>query len=147
MEPQFVSPNFESAPTPEQAPVLPTPETAPNVSSNPEAPLDTPEQGKAAEQLAVDHQGGAPLPAVPDPATTPVVVPSTDDQAQDATIVATTPASARDEDTIEKEWIAKVKSVISSTADDPHKQQSMASRLMADYVLKRYGRKIGEAGE
>lgn len=139
MEPQFASPEFQNGHSPENAPALPNLEVGPNVLPTPEAPIQTPEQGKGAEQLMVDHQGGS-MPVVQQPTALPAV----DDQVQDATVVSTTPATARDEDVIEKEWIAKVKSVISSTSDDPYKQQSMMSRLMADYVLKRYGRKIGE---
>lgn len=142
MEPQIGSPEFQNGHSPEDAPVLPTPEVGPNTLTTPEAPLSSPESAKNAEQLSVDHQGVA-MPVVQQPAATPVP----DNQVQDATVTSTTPTTAKDEDTIEKEWISKVKSVISSTSDDPHKQQSMVSRLVADYVLKRYGRKIGEAEE
>lgn len=139
MEPQIASPEFQNGRSPEDAPALTNPEIGPNTAPTPEAPLTSPEQAKNAEQLSVDHHGVA-SPIVQQPTT----AVTTDDQIQDGTVTSTTPTTARDEDTIEKEWISRVKKVISSTSDDPHKQQSMASRLMADYVLKRYGRKIGE---
>jgi hypothetical protein len=150
MEPQYTGQNFETAAPAEKAPESVTPENSPNLPPSPEASIQTPEQAKSAEHLAVEHQGGAPMlpatqqPAVPQPVTDDV---SADDQAQDATVVATTPATAADNDTIEKEWIDKVKKVISSTANDPHRQQKYASQLMTNYVLKRYGRKIGETDE
>lgn len=140
MEPQLATPEFQNGSSSENEPVLPNFEVVPNVLPNPEAPIVTPEQGKNAEQLSVDHQGFA-APIVQQQS---VALPTTDGQTQGATVTSVTPPVARDEDVIEKEWISKVKSVISSTSDDPHKQQSMMSRLMADYVLKRYDRKIGE---
>jgi hypothetical protein len=147
MEPQYPGQSFEAVSAPERMPEPITPENSPNIPTSPEAPIQSPEQAKSVERLAIDHQGNAPmLPVTPQPAIVQPVADdaSSDGQVQDATVIATTPATASDNDTIEKEWIDKVKSVISSTASDPHRQQKYASQLMANYILKRYGRKIGE---
>lgn len=63
---------------------------------------------------------------------------------QDST-VNTIPETATDGDRIDQEWVNKVKEVISQTSEDPNAQQREISRLMAEYVLKRFGRQVGEA--
>lgn len=142
MEPQFVSPEFQTDHPEVGESVLSNPNVGFDASPSPEALIASPEQAKNMEQLSVDHHGAA-APLVQQPVALPVV---DNTQTQAAVVTSTTPATARDEDIIEKEWVSKVKSIISSTPNDPHKQQSMMSRLMADYILKRYGRKIGETG-
>jgi hypothetical protein len=149
MEPQqLTQPNYQPGNLPNSAPG--GVEGAPNLPPTPEAPIQSPERSGSPEQLAVDHQTGTPVLPTDQQSTVPQPVvndAATDDQAKDAAVLATTPTAAADNDTIEKEWIEKVKKVISGTADDPHKQQKYASQLMANYILKRYGRKIGEAEE
>jgi hypothetical protein len=144
MEPQY-SPNTTPGFTPEQQPTPVTPEQLPDVLPTPEAPITSPERSASAEHLAVDHIGqttvAVPTQPVTDEPATAQPLPSIGKVTTDDATV--TPHTAADNDTIEKEWIAKVKQVISSTSNDPHAQQSEASRLMADYVLKRFGRKIG----
>ena len=138
MEPQLASPESLSGNPPEGVPDSFNHEQLPTSS---ESLIESPEHSKSAEQLLINHQGPT-APIVQQQAAIPV---QDNSSPQGATVISATPTSAKDDDLIEKEWISKVKSVISSTADDPHKQQSMMSRLMADYVLKRYNRKIGEA--
>jgi hypothetical protein len=144
MEPRNSFPDTVGSATPERAGASVGIENAPNTLNSPEVPTTSPEQAPSAEQLAVDHTGGLPLPSAPVP---PVSQPPITAQ---STVVATpptaTPTTAGDSDRIEKEWIDKVKQIISVTADDPHAQQREMSRLVADYVLKRTGRKIGEDG-
>jgi hypothetical protein len=145
MEPRNSSPNTMGPATPEQASASVGIESAPNTLPTPEAPISSPEQARSAEQLAVDRAGHVPLPAAPAPVAGQASVvpqPTTDASAPQAA----TPATAADGNLIEKEWIEKVKQVISHTADDPHAQQSEISRLVADYVLKRTGRQIGKDG-
>ena len=55
------------------------------------------------------------------------------------------PQTATDADRIDQEWVNKVKEVISRTSNDPSAQQREVSNLMAEYILKRFGRRIGEA--
>jgi hypothetical protein len=145
MEPQSAQPNIPTNSPPENAPAAVAGNLS-QVGGNIEAPVVSPETAKGAEQLLADRQGGAPLPVVAQPVTPPVV-PEPADQTQPATVIATTPQTAADGDRIEAEWIDKVKHVISSTSDDPYNQQKHISQLMANYVLKRYGRKIGNSGE
>lgn len=132
--------------TPEQTGAPASVETIQNAPITPERSIPSPEQARTAEQLAVDHSGGKPLPITPLPT---INQPQTNSQPAVDTNVSSTagnPVSASDGDSIEKEWIDKVKQVISSTADNPHAQQKEISKLMADYVLKRTGRKIGKDG-
>lgn len=57
------------------------------------------------------------------------------------------PIIAADEDLIEKEWVDKAKKIISETKDDPYRREQEVSKLQADYIEKRYGRRIGQSGE
>ncbi len=52
------------------------------------------------------------------------------------------PTIADDVDVIEKEWVDKAKSIVSSTKDNPHMQEKEVSKLQADYLMKRYGKKM-----
>jgi hypothetical protein len=97
-----------------------------------------------------EHQAEA-APAAESIHVPPVAVPAlivsstpTDDaiatlpQVQDDT-----PATANDNELIEKEWVDKAKKVIAETKDDPYRREQEVSKLQADYLLKRYGRKLG----
>ncbi|MDR3125832.1 MAG: hypothetical protein LBU20_02065 [Candidatus Nomurabacteria bacterium] len=145
MEPRNDFPNTMAPATPERAGAAISVENAPDTLPNPEILTSSIEQAQSAEQLAVDHAGSMPLPTVPAPTATQTQDVSSPTASGD-TSQSATPATAADSNQIEKEWIDKVKQVINHTADDPHAQQREASRLMADYVLKRTGRKIGQDG-
>ena len=80
------------------------------------------------------------LPTVPLPATPAVQVPvstttSTDD----------TPLIASDDDLIEKEWVDKLKRIITLTKDDPYERARVIAQLQADYLKKRYNREMGQS--
>jgi hypothetical protein len=55
------------------------------------------------------------------------------------------PATAADDDLIEKEWVDKAKKIIADTADDPHRREEAISQLQRDYLRKRYGKELGVA--
>lgn len=74
-----------------------------------------------------------PVPAAP-PAATPSVGPATG-----------SPATAADDDLIEKEWVDKAKQIISETRQDPYMQEQQVNKLQADYLQKRYGKTINES--
>ena len=140
MEPSNNFVNTMGPATPEKAGASVAIESVPNTLPTPEVPLSSP------EQLTVNHTGGSPIPITPVlPTTQQQVVQQQPSVAVNTSQVAA-PTSAADGNLIEKEWLDKVKQIISSTADDPHAQQKEISLLMADYVLKRTGRKIGEDG-
>lgn len=80
------------------------------------------------------------LPTVPLPATPAVQAPvstttSTDD----------TPLIAGDDDLIEKEWVDKLKRIITLTKDDPYERARVIAQLQADYLKKRYNREMGQS--
>lgn len=84
-----------------------------------------------------------PVPVIP---VLPGPVPVIPDPAQQAQGVATdAPATAADEDLIEKEWVDKAKKIIEETKDDPYKREQQIGQLQRDYIKKRYGREIGES--
>jgi len=137
MEPQLPQVNVQ----PEGQPVPPNaPEQAIDVQeTNPEAPIQSPEAAKNTEKSKTDNLGQVT------PATTDTTQAVDDTPQQEQTNVDdANPTTAGDSDVIEKEWITKAKAIVSETSNNPHDQQDKVSKLMADYVLKRYGRRIGE---
>ena len=145
MEPQTSRGDIISNTAPEQQATPITPESLPNTPVTPEtSPVISVEQAPSAEQLTTDQQGRT-MVADPTAVATPTDQPTT--QPTQATAPTSSPPAAADNDVIEKEWIAKAQQVISGARGDPHKQQKEVSKLMADYVLKRFGKKIGEVEE
>lgn len=77
---------------------------------------------------------------------TPVQLPTPIVQSNDsATSLADDdlPAVAADEDLIEKEWVDSAKKIIEKTKDDPYSRERQVNKLQADYLQKRYGKKLG----
>lgn len=68
-----------------------------------------------------------------------------DDSADISLVVSDNPLVASDEDLIEKDWIEKAKKIISEYKEDPYMQDEEVNKLQADYIEKRYGRKIGSS--
>ncbi|QQS21639.1 hypothetical protein IPM09_03895 [Candidatus Saccharibacteria bacterium] len=72
-------------------------------------------------------------------------------QQDDTTVTNATddsiPAVAADDDLIEKEWVDKAKKILAETKDDPHRREAEVSKLQIEYIRKRYGRQIGDAGD
>jgi hypothetical protein len=138
MEPQLPSPSH----APENGPAhFRGGETFPAVNQ-PEKKPETPEKQETREQ----HVGGpsgdpaavtqaAPVlpPLPPMPATASPTAPVAAD---------TNPATAADEDLIEKEWVEKAKKVVAETKHDPYLQGQEVSKLQADYLRKRYGKTV-----
>lgn len=78
-------------------------------------------------------------------AQTPLVTsqqPTSDDTSSIARDDSTTPTVATDDDNIEKEWVNKAKSIIAETKSDPYLQEEKVSKLQADYLQKRYNKKV-----
>lgn len=115
----------------------------------PEPSRDT---GNASPAQAGQVSSDAPVPQnmpsnpsqpVSDPAT-PVTTPV---QASPATPSPNQPSGdspliADDVDVIEKEWVDKAKKIVSATKADPHTQDKEISKLQADYLMKRYNKKL-----
>ena len=81
------------------------------------------------------------MPAFPAP-----VVVADDSAAVPALSSDDTPATAGDDDLIEKEWVDKAKKILAETRDDPHRREQEVGKLQVEYIRKRYGREIGNAG-
>jgi hypothetical protein len=52
------------------------------------------------------------------------------------------PATADDNDLIEKEWVNKAKQIVERTRDDPYRQSEQLTGVKVDYLQKRYGKMI-----
>ncbi|MGB4761755.1 MAG: hypothetical protein WBP12_00165 [Candidatus Saccharimonas sp.] len=83
----------------------------------------------------------AAMPVLPTPVTT---VPDASVAVSDDT---TLPIVANDDDLIEKEWVDKAKQIIAATKDDPYRREQEVSKLQIEYIRRRYGREIGDAGD
>jgi hypothetical protein len=133
MEPNLSSPGQ----SPERH--FPVPEVSQPI--RPEVAAPSPE--KAAETREINNgagRGDTPPPSV-QARPLPPIQQST--QSSPATPADDNPATAGDDDLIEKEWVDKAKQIISDTKDDPYAQEKAVSKLQADYLKKRYGRTVG----
>lgn len=103
-----------------------------------------PEQGPAAPEMTSRPAAAQPagvLPAVPvDPAPVPAQSRTHND---DSSTTSSVPLSLSDDnDKVEKEWVGKVKRVITQTQHDPHKQNEEVTLIKADYMKQRYNKII-----
>lgn len=78
-------------------------------------------------------------PAAPVLPPLPTIAPV---QSAPPVVLDANPASAGDEDLIEKEWVEKAKKVVAETKHDPYLQGQEVSKLQADYLKKRYGKTV-----
>ncbi len=136
MEPETSTPQLgpEQAPLQyrqniERAPVLPTPERG--IETGPER------REQAAEPSIVPASGGLTT-ILPTPVLTDVPV-------GDPIVASDSPIVAGDDDLIEKEWVEKAKKIVEETRDNPYRREKAVSQLQKDYLMKRYGRELGEA--
>lgn len=51
--------------------------------------------------------------------------------------------TTKDGEKIEKEWVDKVRNVISETRDDPRRREDDIFEVKKDFIKKRFGREIG----
>lgn len=138
MEPGYDAPRINQ----EQAPALPrvSPEFSPDLNSGSSAEKmpARPEM----ESVPQPQQAAAPVadiaaPVIPQPS-------AVGGGANDTTsLLASTPATAADDDLIEKEWVTKAKRIITETADDPHRREAAVAQLQREYLRKRYGKEFG----
>ena len=138
MEPETSAPKIGS----EQAPIAYRPEHIPQA---------TPERGviesgaerteQAAEQSALASDAD-PVSVIAVPTT---IIGDDETTTADDTIGGTAPATAADDDLIEKEWVDRAKKIVSDTRDNPHDQENAVTALQRDYRKKRYGRELGDA--
>jgi hypothetical protein len=95
------------------------------------------ERGQEAHHATTASAAQAAQIALPTP------IPQVDDAAA-APADDSSPATAADDDLIEKEWVDKAKQIIAETRDDPHSREKAVNKLQADYLRKRYGKELGE---
>lgn len=138
MEPQ-------SSPSPEQLGPLPSsPEVSPDIGQFEAQPEQAPSGIEREQQSgnAANQNQSVSLPQVqhvPEPVT--IGLPAEDTEAPTPP-VAGAPLVAADNNEIEKEWVDKAKDIVKNTRNDPAQQNSSVSHLKADYMHKRFGKKI-----
>ena len=126
-QPRVNNPNIFRSPAPQVHERLPA--LMPERRSE-QQPADT------HEMMPMVPQQSLTLPALP---TTVIAAP----QPNPDTTVTAAPATAADEDLIEKDWVIKLKQIIKDTQDDPYQREQQVSALQRDYIYKRDGRKMG----
>lgn len=87
----------------------------------------------------------AVLPALQTPVSS-IAMPQPSIPISDGSAIGA-PVLAADDDLIEKEWVDKAKQIITETKDNPYQREQRIGELQREYIYKRYGRKIGDAGE
>jgi hypothetical protein len=128
----------------------PTQEQAPAPSELPRPSVDglpTPEMGgeQPVSSLESSSQPPSPSPSAPDPVSDTSAVGAPAGQApiaQPISVADDAVLMADDADLIEKEWVARAKSVVEQTKADPFVQNKELNKVKADYIKKRYNRDI-----
>lgn len=134
---------------PETTPIAQRAESIPPVPGVAEYQPNSPETGF--DQYAVsppraEQAPAAPVvPALPTVAATPQPSPVRADNSD--AVVAGAPSIAGDDDLIEKEWVDKLKSLITLTEGNPHEKARVIAQLQADYLKKRYNKTLGQSHE
>lgn len=119
----------------EVAPSAPSNQESSSVSVEKNLP-SSPENRPQQQSLAVSSQVANDIAL---PAQSVATGMTSDDTITDKSGLS---SQANDTDRIEKEWVDKAKTVISSTKDDPFEQKSAMSRVKADYIQKRFNKTI-----
>ena len=108
----------------------------------------SPESLKANEQYERKSESArVSVPTASAPPVPPPISSSPASSTNDAVTSATTvkgPAEAKDIDLIEKEWVTKAKEILEETKEDPYIREERVKDLQADYLQKRYNRKLGD---
>ena len=130
----------------------------PQVRQSVEAPVQMPgnvERGLEQNTQNPEIQRGIESGPAPQAVQQPPVIPTTlpvvttsqtaqDDNTQTVASDDDTPLTAADEDLIEKEWVEKLKKIITLTRDDPYERSRVIAQLQADYLKKRYNKVLGQ---
>ena len=80
------------------------------------------------------------LPPIPPISSTPTAPTPTDT----GTIEEQNPEIAADGHKLEKQWVQRTEEVIEKTKGDPREKENQVNRLKADYLLKRFNRRLGD---
>lgn len=134
---------------PELPPVRATTEVAPQIPGGVEfvpggyqPEQRTPQYETTPVEQAPNVSQQMPVAAAP-VAPMPQAAPVSQDPA--AGLASGAPSLAADDDLIEKEWVDKLKKIISLTRDDPYERARVIAQLQADYLKKRYNKTLGQA--
>ncbi|MDO4781180.1 MAG: hypothetical protein Q4A34_02220 [Candidatus Saccharibacteria bacterium] len=130
---------------PEMPRVQPQPEALPQIPGASEY------QPGGIERVVESRPEVAPRPSLQLPPAQPVTLPAHAPPApvirpaDDTTAISGVPSVAGDDDLIEKEWVDKLKKIITLTAGNPHERARVIAQLQADYLKKRYNKTLGKA--
>lgn len=131
--------SVNSAPiiSPESSPTT-LPETTFNsLNKNHETPTNT---ENLSETFAETTDLSRELPPMPPIVSTTTAPPLADT----GTIEEQNPEIAADGHKLEKQWVQRTEEVIEKTKGDPREKENQVNRLKADYLLKRFNRRLGD---
>ena len=114
---------------------------SPEIAKSPELDTSTDYETHGERPTGIEAAPREPIVSVvPQLVITPV------DQGVEVSSAANASSSlvASDEDVIETEWVKIAKQVISQTQDDPSARERALTELQKDYLMKRYGKVLGE---
>jgi hypothetical protein len=118
-------------------------------AQQPEALPSQPERsGEVSPEVSHEQQLAAVQAASAQQASSlslPIAQPQQDDTQNSDVSNTSTLSAAVDEDVIEKERVDRAKQIITDTKDDPHAREEEVGKLQADYLEKRYGKKLGSS--
>lgn len=121
-------------------------ESYPQMVQRPEVYAPAPhEQFEQRRAVAMEMAPPPPMPMPMQPMPMPVP-PQPVQVARDVT-VSGNPATADDDDIIEKEWVNRAKQVIIETRNDPRAREKAIGALQRDYLMKRYGKQLGATND
>ncbi|MEI6850818.1 MAG: hypothetical protein WCK26_02525 [Candidatus Saccharibacteria bacterium] len=133
MQPEIISP-------------IPNPERLPNNEPNVERNIDTGSIESDIEKVSDSSSQRSEANAIISDINLTTILPapvSNVASTDNSTLISSAPATANDDDLIEKEWVDKAKKIVSNTKNDPHLQEEEVSKLQVDYIKKRFGRELG----
>ena len=120
-----------------------TPQIPGGIEHIPEQASQTPEIQTGVE-AGPDSGVARQQPVIPTVLPVVTVSQPVQDDVQTVASDDDTPLTAADEDLIEKEWVEKLKKIITLTRDDPYERSRVIAQLQADYLKKRYNKVLGQ---
>lgn len=152
MNQQFNAPGL-SLPSP--APQVPVSSSLPTADSSAQHPGTEPRiQQIVGQEVVQPSQYAPPQPAGSQPVPQPVAAaPMQPPAASPMSPPVSAPATAQsasvpvtdeglDDSALDEEWVHKARAIVEQTQDDPYAESRALSQVKADYLQRRYGKKI-----
>lgn len=121
------------------------PPTPGSLEAQPDNGVAERERGNVERPAPVATEPPVPHAALPTIAQDTTVAPPPVAPTPAQSMISGAPSIAGDDDLIEKEWVDKLKRIISLTKEDPYERARVIAQLQADYLKKRHNREVGQS--